>query len=137
MQPATSAELLSFAIYVCGSLAIVGAMVGLSYVLGQRHAERATGEPYESGILATGSARLRISARFYLIAMFFVIFDLEAVFLFAWAIAVTEVGWTGFVEVSLFVAILLLALAYLWRSGALDFGRETRRTVSDERMTSR
>src|ERR1700741_2108970 len=108
---------------------LVVAMLGLSYVLGQHHQDRATGSPYESGILSEGSARVRFPAKFYLVAMFFVIFDLEAVFIFAWAIAVRETGWKGYAEVSLFIAVLLATLAYLWRVGALDWRQANRRTV--------
>ncbi|MEJ2558100.1 MAG: NADH-quinone oxidoreductase subunit A [Anaerolineae bacterium] len=104
-------------------------MLGISYVLGERHKERATGEPYESGILSTGSARIRLSAKFYLVAMFFVIFDLEAVFIFAWAIAWRELGWVGYIEVVVFIVILLAALVYLWRLGALDWGTTRRKPM--------
>ena len=76
-------------------LSLVGAMLGLSYVLGQRHKDRATGDPYEGGILSTGSARIRFSSQFYLVAMLFVIFDVETIFIFAWAIAFRELGWYG------------------------------------------
>src|SRR5258708_33893467 len=107
---------------------LVVAMLGLSYVLGQRHQDRATGSPYESGILSEGSARGRFPAKFYLVAMFFVIFDLEAVFIFAWAIAVRETGWTGYAEGSLFIMVLLATLAYLWGSGALDLRQRKRAT---------
>ncbi len=95
-------------------------MIGLSYILGQRHRERATGQPYESGIVSTGTARVRMSANFYLLAMLFVIFDLETVFIFAWAVVVRRVGWAGYSEAALFVAILFAVLIYLWRMGALD-----------------
>jgi len=114
--------------------AIVGflvlAMLGLSYVLGQHHQDRATGSPYESGILSEGSARVRFPAKFYLVAMFFVIFDLEAVFIFAWAVAVREAGWKGYAEVSLFIMVLLATLAYLWRVGALDWKQRNGRVLS-------
>lgn len=108
-------------LYFLVVLLIVASMLGLSYVLGQRHKEPATGSPYESGILSEGSARVRLAAKFYLTAMFFVIFDLEAVFIFSWAVAARELGWTGYVELAVFVAILVAALAYLWRLGALDW----------------
>lgn len=108
---------------------VVAGMLGISYVLGERHKERATGEPYESGILATGSARIRLSAKFYMVAMFFVIFDLEAVFIFSWAIAWRELGWVGYAEVVVFIAILLAALVYLGRQGALDWGTTRRRSM--------
>ena len=104
-------------------------MLSLSYLLGERHRERATGEPYESGMPPTGSARLRVSAKFYLVAMFFVIFDLEAVFLFAWAVTFRELGWAGYGVMVIFVVVLLVVLIYLWRMGALDWGTERRRAL--------
>jgi len=108
--------------YFLLTLLLVTAILGVSYVLGQRHNEHATGQPYESGIVSEGSARVHFSAKFYLVAMFFVIFDLEAVFIFAWAIAARELGWMGYSEILSFIVILLAALAYLWRLGALDWG---------------
>ncbi len=113
-------------LYFLVVLLIVASMLGLSYVLGQRHREPATGSPYESGILSEGSARVRLAAKFYLTAMFFVIFDLEAVFIFSWAVAARELGWTGYGELAVFVAILVAALAYLWRLGALDWSPRSR-----------
>jgi NADH-quinone oxidoreductase subunit A len=116
------AGLWPLAVYFAAVVLTAGGMIGLSYVLGQRHREPATGEPYESGIVSTGGARLRLSVKYYLVAMFFVIFDLESVFLFAWAIAGREAGWTGYVEALVFIAVLAAALAYLWRLGALEWG---------------
>ncbi|MGD0466943.1 MAG: NADH-quinone oxidoreductase subunit A [Terriglobales bacterium] len=121
-------KLWALGVYFVVVLLLVAAMLAISYVLGQRHNEHATGSPYESGILSEGSARVRLSAKFYLVAMFFVIFDLEAVFIFAWAIAARELGWAGYSEIFVFIAILVAALAYLWRLGALDWG-PSRRTL--------
>ena len=115
-------------VYFIVVLLLVAAMLGVSYVLGQRHDEHATGQPYESGILSEGSARVQVAAKFYLVAMFFVIFDLEAAFIFAWAVAARELGWAGYREILVFIAILLAALAYLWRLGALDWN-PSRRTI--------
>lgn len=115
-------------VYSGAVIVLVASMLALSHILGQRHTDRATGEPYESGIVSTGSARLRLSADFYLVAMFFVIFDLEAVFIFAWAIAFREVGWAGYMEILVFIGILIAALIYLWRQGALDWGTVRRIT---------
>ncbi len=103
-------------------------MVAFSYILGQRHRERATGVPYESGVASTGTARIRFDIKFYLVAMFFVIFDVEAVFIFAWAVALREAGWTGYIEMLIFIGVLLAALLYLWRLGALDWGPKGRKT---------
>ena len=115
-------DLLPLGIYVTLVIGLVGSMLGLSYMLGQRHHDHSTDSPYESGIVSEGSARVRLSAKFYLVAMFFVIFDLEAVFIFAWAVAVRETGWTGYAVASGFILILLVSLGYLWRVGALEWG---------------
>ncbi len=106
---------------------LVGVMLGLSYFLGQRHSERSTGEPYEGGIVSEGSAHIRFSLRFYLVAMFFVIFDLESVFIFSWAIVGRKLGWPGYWEVLIFIGVLVATLAYLWRLGALDWNVGRRR----------
>jgi NADH-quinone oxidoreductase subunit A len=109
-------------VFLIAAIALVTAMIGLSAVLGQRHKERTTGDPYESGIIPTGSARIRFDIKFYLMAVFFVIFDLEAVFIFAWACSARRLGWAAYVEILVFVGFLFLALFYLWRVGALDWG---------------
>jgi NADH-quinone oxidoreductase subunit A len=101
---------------------LVTFMLVVSFVLGQRHQSCSSDEPYECGIVSTGSAAVSFGVKFYLMAMFFVIFDLEAVFIFAWAVAARELGWIGYLEILVFVAILIAALYYLWRVGALDWG---------------
>lgn len=103
---------------------LVASMLVFSWFLGQRQRQRATAEPYESGITPTTSARLRFDVKFYIVAMLFVIFDVEAAFIYAWSVAVRELGWPGFIEASFFILVLLAALAYLWRMGALDWGRQ-------------
>jgi NADH-quinone oxidoreductase subunit A len=116
--------------YFAFVVVLAGLVLSVSYLLGQRHSEPATGEPYEAGIVSEGSARVRFSVRYYLVAVFFVVFDLEAVFLFAWAGAARELGWAGYGEVLLFVGVLVAALVYLWKVGALDWAREPRRSRS-------
>lgn len=113
----------TLALYFLIVLVLVAAMLLVSYVLGQRHRAEATGSPYEGGIISQGSARLRLSVKFYLVAMFFVIFDLEAVFLFSWAVAARSSGWAGFWEAVTFAAILMLTLVYLAKVGALDWSK--------------
>lgn len=108
-------------------LALVVALLVVSALLGQRHHGRFTGIPYESGVWPTGSARLRFDASFYLVAVFFIIFDLEAAFIFAWAVALRGLGWSGYVEGVVFIGVLFAALVYLWRVGALDFAPVSRR----------
>ncbi len=123
--PATG-QLWPLVIYFCAVIALVLTMLGLSWVLGQRRANKATNEPFESGVVSVGSSQIRISVEFYLIAIFFVIFDLETVFIFAWAIAFFELGWPGYFAMLVFVVILVVALVYEWRSGALEWGVKTR-----------
>ena len=108
-------------IYVLGVIGLAGLMLGGSYVLGGRSHGRAKEEPFESGAISVGSALLRMPAKFYLVAMFFVIFDLETVFLYAWAVSVRQSGWTGFTVAGIFILALLAALFYLWRVGGLDW----------------
>jgi NADH-quinone oxidoreductase subunit A len=120
-----------FVVYFVAVLLLVGTMLGLSYVLGQRRANKATNMPFESGVLSVGSPQIHLSVEFYLVAIFFVIFDLETVFIFAWAVAFFELGWEGFIAVALFIAILGVALVYELSTGALDWGIKTRTGLTD------
>lgn len=117
----------AFAVFLLGVFGLIGFMLGLSSLLGSKAWGRSKNEPFESGMLPVGSARLRLSAKFYLVAMLFVIFDVEALFLFAWAVSVRESGWAGLIEATVFIAILLAGLVYLWRIGALDWAPHGRR----------
>ncbi|HEY3378220.1 MAG TPA: NADH-quinone oxidoreductase subunit A, partial [Armatimonadota bacterium] len=110
------------AVYFILVVVLAAGMLVVAYLLGERHRERATDDVYESGMVPTGTARLRFPADFYLIAMFFVIFDLESVFIFAWAVSLRELGWAGYGEIVLFIGVLVAALIYLWRVGALNWG---------------
>jgi NADH-quinone oxidoreductase subunit A len=109
--------------YFATVLVIVGTILLLSHVLGERHREPQTGQPYESGIATTGPAHGRFAVSFYLVALAFVVFDVEAVFLYAWAVDVRRLGLSGLTEATVFVVVLAVALAYLWRNGALDLLR--------------
>jgi NADH-quinone oxidoreductase subunit A len=130
----TSPEFWSIAVYVIGTGALCGVMLGLSAVLGGKSGARARNEPFESGVVSASPERLRLSAKFYLVAVFFVIFDVEALFLYAWAISVRESGWAGFVEAFAFIAVLAVSLFYLARIGALDWAPQSRRRT-DQRNT--
>ncbi len=114
-------------VYFALVLLVVGGMLLMSYLLGERHREKQTAEPYESGIASTGTARMRFDVKFYLVAMFFVIFDLESVFIFSWAVSIRETGWAGYAEMLVFIGVLVAALGYLWRTGALDWGTKKQR----------
>ena len=116
-----------FLFFTAAVLGVVVTMLGLSYFLGQRINRKYKETPFESGIISVGSAQFRISVHFYLTAILFIIFDLEVVFLFAWAVAVEQAGWPGFIEISVFIFILIVALFYLWRIGALDWRTETQK----------
>ena len=116
----------AFAVFLLGVFGLIAFMLGLSSLLGSKAWGRSKNEPFESGMLPVGSARLRLSAKFYLVAMLFVIFDVEALFLFAWAVSVRESGWAGLIEATVFIAILLAGLVYLWRIGALDWAPQGR-----------
>lgn len=111
----------AFAIYLIVALGLCALMLLGAWFLGGRSRARSKNVPYESGLDAVGSARLRLSAQFYLVAMFFVIFDVEALYLYAWAVSIRENGWLGFAEAALFILILLAGLVYLVRIGALDW----------------
>lgn len=122
-------DLLPLILYFAAVVAITGIMLGGAYLLGQRHHAQAADEPFESGIVPTGDVHIRFSVQFYLPAIFFVIFDMESVFLFAWSVAVRESGWPGFVEALVFISVLIAALVYLWAVGALDWRTRRQRRV--------
>ena len=117
----------AFAAFLLGVCALVAFMLGLSSLLGSKAWGRSKNEPFESGMLPTGSARLRFSAKFYLVAMLFVIFDVEALFLFAWAVSVRESAWLGLIGATIFITILFAGLVYESAIGALDWAPEGRR----------
>ena len=124
----------SFLFYVLAAVGLCSIMIGLAAFLGGRAQGRSKNKPFESGVESVGSARLRFSAKFYLIAMFFVIFDVEALYLYAWSTSIRESGWVGFVEAAIFILVLLAGLVYLVRIGALDWtpARSRRTLVNPE-----
>jgi NADH-quinone oxidoreductase subunit A len=113
---------------------LLAAILGLSYILGQRHNDRATNKPYEGGIEQTGSARIRFSVQFYLVAMLFVIFDVEAVFIMLWALGFYELGWPGYIGAALFIAQLVVVLIYEWGIGALDIGADAKKILKAHKL---
>jgi NADH-quinone oxidoreductase subunit A len=118
----SSSSLFPMALYFVLIICIVCGMVLFSFVSGERRNHVRENIPYESGMLPTGPVRGRFSISYYLIAMFFLIFDLEAVFIFAWAVSLKQGGWTAYVEMLIFVAMLMSGLFYIWRQGALNMG---------------
>ena len=108
-------------IFVLIVLGLVGALVTLSFVLGPSKPHKAKLAPYESGIVPETPAHRRMSVRFYLTAMLFIIFDVEAVFFYPWAVLLHQLKWFGLIEMLVFMSILLVALAHVWRKGGLDW----------------
>lgn len=126
-------------VYFLAVVVLVLSILLLSWLLGEKSRQTprtATGEPFESGVVPLGSSQTTISVEFYMIAMFFVIFDLETVFIFAWAVAFFELGLFGYLAIAVFVVILTVALIYEWKSGALDWGVKTRRGLPAARNSA-
>jgi NADH-quinone oxidoreductase subunit A len=116
-------------LYATVVVVLLAAILSLSYILGQHHRDRATNKPYEGGIEQTGSARIRFSAQFYLVAMLFVVFDVEAVFVMLWALGFYELGWPGYIGAAVFIAQLVVVLIYEWGIGALDIGADAKKIL--------
>lgn len=112
----------SLALYWALVLGLVGVLLLLAAVLGARRPGVEKERPYESGVVPTGPARLRRPVPFYLVAMFFLVFDVETAFLLLWGVAYDRLGWPGLLHATVFVGVLLLGLVYVWRKGGLDWG---------------
>ncbi|GAC1510428.1 MAG: NADH-quinone oxidoreductase subunit A [Candidatus Dormibacteraceae bacterium] len=108
-------------IFVLIVLGLLGALVTLSFVLGPSKPHKTKLAPYESGIIPDTPAHRRLTVRFYLTAMLFIIFDVEAIFFYPWAVLMHKLGWFGIIEMGVFIGILLVALAHVWRKGGLDW----------------
>ena len=121
MQHTTSILFWPILIYGLLVFILIGGMIAVSYLLGEHHKRPAKDEPYESGIKPTGSARLRYGIRYYLVGIFFILFDIEAAIVYAWAVAFRETGWTGYIEVTVFIITLAMGLVYIWKLGGLDW----------------
>lgn len=120
---------LSFIVYLAAVIALTATMLAISRLLNPKSQKPRTNFlPFESGILPSGSADSRWNVQFYPVAILFVIFDLEAAFLYVWTGVVVDGGWAAFVTISLFILSLLLALVYVWRMGVLEWGKKTTRT---------
>ena len=108
-------------IFVLIVLGLLGALVTLSFVLGPSKPHKTKLAPYESGIIPDTPAHRRMSVRFYLTAMLFIIFDVEAVFFYPWAVVLHQLRWYGVIEMLVFIGILLVALLHIWRKGGLEW----------------
>ena len=104
-------------------LGLGGAILAVSAWVGPKQPSSRKLSPYECGVAPVGSARGRFSVKFYLVAMLFILFDVEGIFFFPWAVIYKELGWFGFVEMLTYVFILLAGYVYIWRKGVLDWNR--------------
>ena len=113
--------ILALGVFALMSVALIIAFLFLAGWLGEKKPNPEKSGPYECGIVPTGTARFPFPVGFYLIAAFFLVFDVEAAFIFAWAIAFHGLGWAGWLQISFFIVILLISLFYLWRKGGLEW----------------
>ena len=108
-------------IFILVSLAVGGAMIAIGFVLGTRHPDSEKLSPYECGFEAFEDARMKFDVRFYLVAILFIIFDLEIAFLFPWAVVLDKIGIVGFIAMAIFLGILVIGFIYEWKKGALEW----------------
>lgn len=116
------ARYLPLLIHICLAGLVAGGIVFLSWVIGWRRPTKAKMSPYECGMAPIGDARERFSVKFYLVAMLFILFDVEAVFLYPWAVILKELKMFGFWEMLVYIAIVLVGFFYIWKKGVLDWG---------------
>src|ERR1700754_4437930 len=114
------------------ALAVAGAMIGLSALLGRRVKDAVKSSPYESGMQPVGNARGRFSVKFYLVAMVFILFDIEAIFLYPWAVVFRQLKLFAFFEMLLFIALVLCGFFYIWKKGVLDWSSEDKQKLTSE-----
>ncbi|MFZ2448212.1 MAG: NADH-quinone oxidoreductase subunit A [Syntrophobacteraceae bacterium] len=130
--PQSAAQLMSpwqpgvfaLAVYTGAVIVMILVILFLTGRLGARREGPVKESPYESGIAPTGSARFLYPVPFYLVATFFLIFDVEAVYVFSWAVAFRGLGWAGWLQMSFFIIVLFVSLVYIWKKGGLDWGPE-------------
>ena len=108
-------------IFIIVGLAIGGIMIALGFVLGPHRPNREKLSPYECGFEAFEDSRMKFDVRYYLVAILFIIFDLEIAFLFPWAIVLENIGWFGYIAMSVFLGILVIGFIYEWKKGALEW----------------
>jgi NADH-quinone oxidoreductase subunit A len=110
------------------AMLLAAGLITVSYLLGKRVKDRVKDMPYESGMVPIGDARQRFSVKFYLVAMLFILFDIEAIFLYPWAVVYRELLMSGFIEMLIFVILILSGFFYIWKKGALDWsGADSKR----------
>lgn len=133
MNPETISDVLSpwipgvfsLVMFIVAVMALMGLMMFLTAWLGEKKKNPEKQRPYESGIIPTGSARLHYPIHFSLVAIFFLIFDVEGIFIFSWAISCRQLGWMGYLQIIFFILVLLIGLVYIWRKGGLAWHEKT------------
>jgi NADH-quinone oxidoreductase subunit A len=113
--------LFSLGLYTAMVLGLVALLLALTRWLGEQKPDLEKARPFECGVIPTGWARFRFPVAFYLVAVFFLIFDVETALIFSWAVAIKELGWRGWLQISFFIVVLLVSLVYLWKKGGLDW----------------
>src|SRR3989442_7278882 len=106
------------------AMALAAGLLTVSYLLGKRVKNKIKDTPYESGMVPTGDARQRFSVKFYLVGMLFILFDIEAIFLYPWVVVYRDLKMFGFVEMLIFVILILSGFFYIWKKGALDWAEK-------------
>ena len=119
------ARYLPLLLHILAVAIVASAIVTLSWILGKRRPTRAKLSPYECGMVPVGDARERFSVKFYLVAMLFILFDVEAVFLYPWAVIQRDLKMFGFWEMMVYIAIVLVGFFYVWKKGVLDWNRSS------------
>ncbi len=109
------------------AIGVAAAMIGASALLGRRLRDPIKSTPYESGMTPVGDARQRFTVKFYLVAMVFILFDIEAIFLYPWAVVYRELKWFAFFEMLLFIVLVLCGFFYIWKKGVLDWSADEQR----------
>ena len=133
-MPSTYAETwFPVLIQIIIAMAVAGGMIGLSAILGRRTRDPAKFMPYESGMKPVGNARERFSVKFYLVAMVFILFDIEAIFLYPWAVVYRQLKLFAFFEMLLFIILVLCGFYYIWKKGVLNWSIDERREQARER----
>lgn len=117
--------ILALGVFSLMSLVLVTALLLIAGWLGEKKPNPEKLRPYECGIIPTGTAQFHYPIAFYLVAAFFLIFDVEAAYIFSWAIAFDRLGWSGWLQISFFIIILLMSLFYIWKKGGLEWGPTT------------
>lgn len=123
-MPSTPLEsYLPILIYACLAVVVGVAMLGLSSLLGRHKPSKVKAMPYESGVTPVGDTRHPMNVKFYLVAMLFILFDVEAVFLYPWAVVFRKLGMFGYFEMILYMAVIVAGFFYIWKRGVLDWSK--------------